>query len=99
MDFSKWPESAGWPVTSAYAGSGDKLIRFAAAGEGETTTVTVKLGDRRPSGNTPIVAWNDSNRPDFSKVEFVKGDEGKKYSFVKKDDGLYVSRGFMLIVK
>ncbi len=33
----------------------------------------------------PIVAWNDSNRPDFSKVEFVKGDDGKKYSLVKKD--------------
>ena len=99
MDFSKWPESAGWPVTSAYAGSGDKLIRFAAAEEGETTTVTVKLGDRRPSGITPIVAWNDSNRPDFSKVEFVNGDEDKKYSFVKKDDGLYVSRGFTIFVR
>ena len=65
----------------------------------ETTTVTVKLGDRRPSGNTPIVAWNDSNRPDVSKVEFVKGDDGKKYSLVKKDDGLYVSNGFMIIVR
>ena len=47
----------------------------------------------------PIVAWNDSNRPDFSKVEFVKGDDGKKYSLVKKDDGLYVSNGFVIIVK
>ena len=99
MDFSKWPESAGWPVTSAYAGSGDNLIRFAAAGEGETTTVTVKLGDRRPSGISPIVAWNDSNRPDFSKVNFVSGDEDKKYSFVKKDDGLYIARGFTIFVR
>ena len=50
-------------------------------------------------GNTPIVAWNDSNRPDFSKVEFVSGDEDKKYSFVKKDDGLYIARGFTIFVR
>jgi len=96
MDFSKWPESAGWPVTSAYAGSGDKEIKFAEAAEGANKTVTVKLGDRKVTGGK-IFSWAEG--ADVSRVKFVRGDADRRYALAKKDDGLYVVNGMVIIVK
>ena len=42
MDFSTWPEAAGWPIVNAYTCTGEKEIKFAEAGEGETTTIIVR---------------------------------------------------------
>jgi len=97
MDFSEWPGS--FPVVTDYACAGEKLVKFATPDAGEVTTVAVKLGGQKVSVNTPIVVWNDDNRPDFSKVKFVRGDSDRKYMLVAKDDGLYVSQGFMVIVR
>ena len=96
MDFSEWPESAGWPVTSAYAGSGDKEIKFAEAAEGANTTVTVKLGNRKVTGGK-IFSWAEG--ADVSRVKFVRGDADRRYALAKKDDGLYVVNGMVIIVK
>ena len=96
MDFSEWPLDAGWPVVTAYTCAGEKNIRFA---EDDNVTVTVRLGDRYVSTSTPIVAWNDDNRPDFSKVNFSRHDSDSNYMLVKKNDGLYVSHGLMIIIR
>ena len=97
MDFSEWPGT--FPVATDYTCIGEKLIKFAAADEGEVTTITVKLGEQNVSTSTPIVAWNDDNRPNFSKVKFLRGDSDRKYMLVNKDDGLYVSSGLMIIIR
>ena len=97
MDFSEWPGS--FPVVTDYTCTGEKLVKFATPDAGEVTTITVKLGEQKVSANTPIVVWDDNNRPDFSKVKFVRGDSDSKYMLVTKDDGLYVSHGFMIIVR
>lgn len=96
VDFSEWPENAGWPVVNAYTCTGDKTIKFAAAGEGSTTTITVKLGDRKVAGGK-VLAWASGN--DISRVKFVRGDSGRNYALVKEDDGLYVKIGLVLFVK
>ena len=97
MDFSEWPGS--FPVVTDYTCTGEKLVKFATPDAGEVTTVTVKLGGQKVSANTPIVVWGDDNRPDFSRVKFVRGDVDSKYTLVAKDDGLYVSQGLMIIVR
>ena len=96
MDFSAWPSNLGWPVATAYTCTGNKTIKFA---DGDNVTVTVKLGDRRVPASTPIVAWTDENRPDFSKVQFLSGDADRRYVLVPKGDGLYVRTGLVLIVR
>ena len=96
LDFSQWPESAGWPVASAYTGSGDKTVKFAEADEGETTTVTVTLGDRKVTGGK-LFSWANGN--DVSRVKFVRGDADRRYALVKKDDGLYLATGMIFIVR
>ena len=96
MDFSAWPEAAGWPVANAYTCTGEKEIKFAEAGEDETTTVTVKLGDRKVTGGK-IFSWADG--ADVSRVKFVRGDADRRYALAKKDDGLYVVNGMIVIVK
>ncbi len=97
MDFSEWPGS--FPVVTDYTCAGEKLVKFATPDAGEVTTVTVKLGGQKVSANTPVVVWNDDNRPGFSKVKFVRGDSDRQYTLVAKEDGLYVSQGFMIIVR
>jgi len=96
MDFSAWPADAGWPVVTAYTCAGDTTIKFT---DDDNVTITVKLGDRRVAASTPVVAWTDETRPDFSNVRFVRGDADRRYVLVPKADGLYVQTGFMLIVK
>ena len=96
IDLSQWPESAEWPISSAYTCDGDKEIRFANAEEGKNTTVTVKLGDRRKSDGK-LFSWADG--ADVSHVKFVRGDSDRHYSLVKKDDGLYTFTGFFVTIR
>jgi len=58
----------------------------------------VKLGSRRVTRNTPVISWTAVTEPDSS-VKFVARDEGRRLTFIKKEDGLYVLSGFMLIVR
>lgn len=63
-------------------------------------TVRVKLGTRSMSSRSPVIAWNDGNRPDNLATLTFTGVEGeRKRSFIKKEDGLYVTSGFILIVR
>lgn len=96
MDFSEWPVDAGWPVANAYTCTGDKTIKFAEADDGATTTVTVKLGDRKVTGGK-ILSWAPD--ADVSRVKFVRGDADRSYTLDKRDDGLYAIQGFIIIFK
>lgn len=96
LDLTAWPEAAGWPIMNAYTCDGEKEVKFAEADEGETTTVTVKLGDCKVTGGK-IFSWASGN--DVSRVKFVRGDADNRYSLDKKDDGLYVCTGIVLIVR
>ncbi len=85
MDFSEWPGN--WPVSNAFSGGSTK-INFASG-----AVVAVKLGEKRPTSGK-ILSW--SSVPDAT---FVRGDEDRIYSLLKKDDGLYIQHGMALIVR
>ena len=58
--------------------------------------MTITLGDRKASGGK-IISW--ANGADVTRVKFLKGDIGRRYSLVKKSDGLYVEYGFTFVIK
>lgn len=96
LDFSEWPiETAGWPVASAYTGSGDKTIKFASG-----ATVKVELGALRPPTGTKLISWDSSTKPDGT-VKFVRsGNAMRRYSFTVGDDGLYYNPpGFIISIR
>ena len=94
IDLSAWP--AAWPVASAYTCEGDKEIKFAEASGESFTTVTVKLGNSKVTGGK-ILSWADGS--DVSRVKFLKGDSDRRYSLVKKADGLYAECGFTFVIR
>ena len=57
-----------------------------------------QLGGRKISRNTPVISWTAATAPDAT-VKFIRADEGRRLTFIKKDDGLYVLSGFMIIVE
>jgi len=71
----------------------NKIISF------ETNaTIKVKLGGRTVSGNVPVISW--ATPPDnLDTLTFVCGDEGQNYALDKRNDGLYVVKGFMIILR
>ena len=62
----------------------------------DATAIYVKLGDHTVSSKTPIVTWNAKPA---NTVKFKFADDGQTGSLAAKDDGLYVMRGFMILVK
>lgn len=69
----------------------DNYSMTAAAG----ATVRVDLGERKTSSRTPIISW--TTPPDSISFAWPDG-VNNKGCLVKKDDGLYVTRGFTIIV-
>ena len=62
------------------------------------TTVGIKLGDRKVSARTPIIAWT-TKPASIDSMTFALCDEGRKGSIVVKDDGLYIVTGLCIIVR
>ena len=62
----------------------------------DARTIYVKSGDRTGPSKTPIVTW--AAKPENT-VKFKCTDEGQIASLVAKDDGLYLVKGFLIIVK
>jgi autotransporter-associated beta strand protein len=81
------------PYSASSTAQGAKTLHFA-----QGATIGVKLGGRKISRNTPVISWTAATAPDDS-VKFLRADEGRRLTFIKKDDGLYVLSGFMIIVK
>ena len=88
LDLSAWP--GGWPVASGFT-SGNTAISFA-----DGATVKVKVGASRvgSASGTKILGWTTAP----ANVNFVRA-EGERFGLRKKDDGLYVSRGTIILVK
>lgn len=81
------------PYSASSTAQGAKTLHFA-----QGATIGVKLGGRKIPRNTPVISWTAATKPDAS-VKFVARDEGRRLTFIKKEDGLYVLSGLMLIVR
>ena len=77
---------------STAASQDDHICSFA----NDARTIYVKIGDRKVPSKTPIVTW--ATKP-ANTVKFKRADEGQSGSLVAKDDGLYLVKGFLIIVK
>ena len=88
LDLSAWP--GGWPVASGFT-SGNTAIRFA-----DGATVKVKIGASRVGGarGTKILGWTTAP----ANVDFVPA-EGERIGLRKKDDGLYLYKGMLILVR
>ncbi len=80
------------PRVSAFTG-GDNTLKFAT-----NAIVRVKLGGRKVSRNEPIVSWATAPE-NLAGLKFVCGDENRRFSIVKKDDGLYIHTGLVIFVR
>ena len=81
---------AALPLVSAFT-SGDNTLKFA-----DDATVHVKLGGKRFTDDK-VISWT-SKPANIGTVKF-KSAKGEWCAFVAQDDGLYISRGLMIIVK
>ena len=77
---------------STAASQDDHICSFA----NDARTIYVKIGDRKVPSNTPIVTW--AAKP-ANTVKFKRADEGQSGSLVAKDDGLYLMKGFIILVR
>ena len=80
------------PRVSAFTG-GDNTLKFAT-----NATVRVKLGERKVSHKTPVVSWETAPE-NLAGLKFVCGDEDRQFSIIKKDDGLYIYTGTIILVR
>ena len=88
LDLSAWP--GGWPLASSFT-AGNTAVNFAAG-----ATVKVKFGPR-PVGSMrgkKVLGWTTAP----ANVNFECAD-GERFGLRKKDDGLYVYRGMIILVK
>jgi len=89
LDLSGWTGAWPWSTTSAFT-SGNKTVTFA-----DGATIKVKRGAK----GGKIVSWNEKPS-NFDTLTFVRDpSDERRYSVTKKDDGIYVQSGFMLIVR
>ena len=81
------------PLVSAFTSNSAKTLDF------ETNkTVFVKFGGYRASSSTPIISWT-AKPADIDTVKFKTAPGERPCSFIKKDDGLYIMRGFIILVR
>lgn len=62
----------------------------------ERTVVRIKLPEGKLKNNDKVIAWT-TPPADLAKMTFV--DAARRVSLVKRSDGVYVSRGFILLFK
>ena len=89
LDLSAW--RGGWPIASSFT-SGNTAIAFAPG-----ATVKVKIGANSVGSmkGSKVLDWPVGDAPD---VDFVRAD-GECFGMRKKEDGLYIYRGMILIVR
>jgi hypothetical protein len=88
-------KTAPWSLTSAETAGGLTNVVFE-----NGATVAVKLGRRNVSSRTPLIVWNDGNRPaNLATLTFTSAEGGLRRNFIKKEDGLYAPGGTILIVR
>jgi len=99
LDFSAWPASLGWPVYSRSQYVYNKVKVRNTFSFANNATVKVKLGTKKVPRGTKVIDWSGSTPSNLNTLKFVRGDEGRQYSVVKRSDGLYIYSGFVIIVK
>ncbi|MBR0067710.1 MAG: hypothetical protein IJQ00_08945, partial [Kiritimatiellae bacterium] len=90
-------KTAPWSLRSAETAGGLTNVVFETG-----ATVAVKLGGRRVSSKTPVIEWSEESgtKPaNLSTLAFTSAEGERRRNFIKKEDGLYVTSGFMIIVK
>lgn len=88
-------KTAPWPVRSSHTGDGARLVTFENGAK-----VSVKLGSRRIAKDEAIMTWTDATRPaNLSTLTFKGVFDNRIVPLAKRDDGLYMPRGFMLVVR
>lgn len=97
IDFTRYGADIPFPLPTvamfAASATGDKTLRFEPG-----ATIGVKLGDRKVKSGACIISWDSETAPDAS-VKFIRADADKRHKLVKKSDGLYLYRGFSVIVR
>ena len=80
------------PIVSAFT-SGANTLAF-----GANKTVYVKFGGYHVSGSEPVISW--AAKPvDIDTVKFRSAPGEMARGFITKDDGLYITCGFMILVR
>ena len=90
-------KTAPWSLTSAETAGGLTNVVFDTG-----ATVGIRLGGRRVSSKTPVIEWSEEagTKPaNLATLAFTSAEGERRRSFIKKKDGLYVTSGFMIIVK
>ena len=60
-------------------------------------TINIHLGTRKTSGSVPLLSWTAETKPaNIDTVNFVRADEGRRYSLVVKENGLYACSGLII---
>ena len=64
----------------------------------DNATVKIKLGERKVKTGDKIVDWTDKTPANLATLRFTSA-EGEHFGLQKKDDGLYITRGIMILVR
>ena len=89
LDLSE--KSGTWSTTSS--ASYNNTVTFA-----DNATVAVKLGSRHVPSGTRVISWVEQPS-NLASLKFVRGDSDRGYSVIKRDDGVYVRQGFVIVVQ
>lgn len=82
-----------WSTTSAFtSANSSNTVCFA-----DNATIKIRLGNRAVSQATPVVSWT-TVPANLDGLTFKPAD-GESFVIVKKNDGLYAYRGFLLMVR
>lgn len=66
----------------------------------EGATIKIKIGSRRVSGSSPVIAWSSENPPESVKsLKFALDDDERSYVVKVRNDGVYLRTGFVITVK
>ncbi len=89
LDLSGWQGARPWSTTSAFT-SGNKTVTFA-----DGATIKVKRGAK----GGKVVSW-ETKPSNFDTLTFVRDpSDERRYSVIKKDDGVYIVNGLTVIVR
>ena len=70
-----------------------KTVSFA-----DNATIKIKLGERKVKTGDKIVDWTGKTPANLATLRFTSAD-GEGFGVTKKDDGLYIIHGFIILVR
>ena len=64
----------------------------------DNATIAVKIGNRHVPSGTRVISWVEQPS-NLASLKFVRGDSDRGYSVIKRDDGVYMRQGFVIVVQ